>query len=59
MDIIKQIEKDEGKTLEFKEKISSGALPNAITVEEILRGRSDIRNKIIARIFKEADTIEQ
>ena len=41
------------------EILSPGALPNAITVEEILRGRSEIRNKIIARIFKEADMIEQ
>ncbi|HOD41777.1 MAG TPA: putative DNA binding domain-containing protein [Candidatus Wallbacteria bacterium] len=41
------------------EILSPGSLPNAITIEEILRGRSEIRNKVLARIFKEANMIEQ
>ena len=39
--------------------ISPGGLPKSITVEEIYAGRSEIRNKIIARIFREAGIIEQ
>lgn len=38
--------------------ISPGGLPKTITIEEIYAGRSEIRNKIIARIFKEAGLIE-
>lgn len=41
------------------EILSPGSLPNAITIEEILRGRSEIRNRVLARIFKEANMIEQ
>jgi ATP-dependent DNA helicase RecG len=39
--------------------ISPGGLPKSITIEEIYAGRSEIRNKIIARIFREAGIIEQ
>ncbi len=38
---------------------SPGNFPKGITVEEILSGRSEIRNKVIARVFKEAELIEQ
>lgn len=38
---------------------SPGAFPRGITIEEILRGRSEIRNRVIARIFREAELIEQ
>jgi ATP-dependent DNA helicase RecG len=41
------------------EVISPGGLPKSITIEEIYAGRSEIRNKIIARIFKEAGIMEQ
>ena len=41
------------------EILSPGPLPNALTIEEILCGRSEIRNRAIARIFKEAKLIEQ
>lgn len=39
--------------------ISPGGLPNSIILDEILLGRSEIRNKIIAKIFKELNLIEQ
>lgn len=39
--------------------ISPGGLPKTITIEEIYAGRSEIRNKIIAKIFREAGIIEQ
>ena len=39
--------------------ISPGGLPKAITVDEIYAGRSELRNKTIARIFREAGIIEQ
>lgn len=39
--------------------VSPGGLPNGITLEEALQGRSEIRNKVIARVFKELDYIEQ
>jgi ATP-dependent DNA helicase RecG len=39
--------------------VSPGGLPKSITIEEIYAGRSEIRNKIIARIFREAGIIEQ
>ena len=38
---------------------SPGALPRGITIDEILDGRSEVRNKVIARVFKEAELIEQ
>lgn len=46
----------------FDDKIeitSSGVLPKGITIDEILDGRSEIRNKVLIRIFKEAGFIEQ
>jgi len=39
--------------------VSPGALPNIVTIEDILRGRSEIRNKVIANVFKELGLIEQ
>ena len=39
--------------------VSPGALPNIVTIEDILRGRSEIRNKVIANVFKEIGLIEQ
>jgi len=39
--------------------ISPGGLPNSIAIDEILFGRSEIRNKIIAKIFKKLNLIEQ
>lgn len=39
--------------------ISPGALPNIVTIEDILRGISEIRNKVIANVFKELGLIEQ
>lgn len=41
------------------EIISPGVLPKTITLEEIKEGISEIRNKVIARIFKEINFIEQ
>ncbi len=39
---------------------SPGVLPNSISVENILsEGRSEIRNTVIARVFKELNYIEQ
>jgi len=38
---------------------SPGAFPSTITQEDILEGRSEIRNKVIARVFKELNYIEQ
>ena len=38
---------------------SPGALPKALEIEDILSGRSEIRNKVIARFFKEIHFIEQ
>lgn len=39
--------------------VSPGGLPNGLTLEEALKGRSEIRNKVIARVFKELGYIEQ
>ena len=39
--------------------VSPGGLPNGITLEEARRGRSEIRNKVIARVFRELGYIEQ
>ncbi len=41
------------------EVVSPGPLPNGLTNEEILNGRSEIRNRVIARVFKELGYIEQ
>lgn len=38
---------------------SPGALPRSLEIEDIIIGRSEIRNKVIARFFKEIDFIEQ
>jgi ATP-dependent DNA helicase RecG len=50
------------KVAVFDSKIeitSPGCFPKAITIEEVLGGRSEIRNRVIVRIFKEAKKIEQ
>ncbi|MGO3691084.1 MAG: RNA-binding domain-containing protein [Psychroflexus halocasei] len=39
--------------------VSPGSLPSNITMEDIFNGRSEIRNRIIANIFKELGLIEQ
>lgn len=39
--------------------VSPGGFPSTITQEDILEGRSEIRNKVIARVFKELGYIEQ
>src|SRR6056297_3432851 len=39
--------------------VSPGAFPSTITQEDLLEGRSEIRNKVIARVFKELNYIEQ
>ncbi len=41
------------------EIISPGGLPKGITLEDIISGRSEIRNKVIVRLFNEANKIEQ
>jgi hypothetical protein len=38
---------------------SPGSFPRGITLEDILSGRSEVRNRVIARIFREAGIIEQ
>ena len=38
---------------------SPGGFPKGITVDEIIGGRSEIRNRIVARIFHETGAIEQ
>ncbi|WP_434987124.1 ATP-binding protein [Vreelandella zhaodongensis] len=39
--------------------VSLGDLPNGLTLNEALKGRSEIRNKVLARVFKELGYIEQ
>ncbi|MDP2832968.1 MAG: putative DNA binding domain-containing protein [Pseudomonadota bacterium] len=39
--------------------VSPGGLPNTLTMETLLDGRSEIRNRVIARVFKELGYIEQ
>ncbi|MGG7074070.1 putative DNA binding domain-containing protein [Campylobacter sp. 9BO] len=39
--------------------VSPGGLPNSITQTDILSGRSEARNKVIANVFKELGLIEQ
>ncbi|WP_198401765.1 ATP-binding protein [Zobellella denitrificans] len=39
--------------------VSPGGLPNGLTLDEALQGRSELRNKVIARVFKELGYIEQ
>ncbi len=39
--------------------VSPGGFPNTLTAEALLEGRSEIRNRVIARVFKELGYIEQ
>lgn len=39
--------------------VSPGGFPNTLTSEGLLEGRSEIRNRIIVRVFKELGYIEQ
>ena len=39
--------------------VSPGGLPNTLTQEALMDGRSEIRNRVIARVFKELGYIEQ
>jgi ATP-dependent DNA helicase RecG len=39
--------------------ISPGGFPSTITQQDIFEGRSEIRNRVIARVFKELNYIEQ
>ncbi len=39
--------------------VSPGGFPNTITQDDIIEGRSEIRNKTIARVLKELNYIEQ
>ena len=41
------------------EIVSPGGLPSTLTIEQIYSGRSEIRNKVLARIFKELNFIEK
>lgn len=41
------------------EIVSPGGLPNGLTNEDIFSGKSEIRNRVVARIFKELSYIEQ
>ncbi len=33
--------------------VSPGGLPNGLTEEDLAQGRSEIRNRVLARVFKE------
>ena len=39
--------------------VSPGSFPNTITAEDIMSGRSEARNKVVANVFKELGLIEQ
>ncbi|WP_139018659.1 ATP-binding protein, partial [Acinetobacter baumannii] len=39
--------------------VSPGGLPNGLTEEDLAQGRSEIRNRVLARVFKELGYIEQ
>ena len=39
--------------------VSPGGFPSTITQADLLEGRSEIRNKVLARVFKELNYIEQ
>ena len=41
------------------EIISPGAFPNNLLLEDVLLGRSEVRNRVIARVLKELGYIEQ
>ncbi len=40
------------------EIVSPGGFPNGLTLEEVMSGRSEIRNKIVANLFKELGFVE-
>ncbi len=40
------------------EIVSPGGLPNGLTVTDVFEGRSELRNKIIAKVFKELGYVE-
>ena len=40
------------------EIVSPGGLPDGLTVEEVFNGRSELRNKVIGRVFKELGYVE-
>jgi len=39
--------------------VSPGGFPSTLTQEDVLNGRSEIRNRVLARVFKELGYIEQ
>ena len=39
--------------------VSAGGFPNTLTVQDLAEGRSEIRNRVLARVFKALDYIEQ
>jgi len=39
--------------------VSPGGFPSSLTAEALTEGRSEIRNRVVARVFKELDFIEQ
>ncbi len=39
--------------------VSPGGFPSSITLDDVLAGRSEARNKVLAKIFKELNYIEQ
>lgn len=67
--IVELIHQGESKTLELKETLPKNdsiaktvvAFSNTsgVTIDEVLWGRSEIRNKVVARVFKELGYIEQ
>ena len=40
------------------EIVSPGGFPNGLTLEEVMNGRSEIRNKILANLFRELNYVE-
>ena len=40
------------------EIVSPGGLPNGLTEEDVFSGRSELRNKVVARVFKELGYVE-
>ena len=40
------------------EIVSPGGFPNGLTIEDVLSGRSELRNKIVANLFRELKYIE-
>lgn len=39
--------------------VSPGSLPHSITIEDVFKGRSEARNRVVANVFKELNLIEQ